>query len=60
MLALGSAFRVSVAACRIAAMLCRASGRCRLSLACGCADRFVTAPSTFDISVKGNLALTQV
>src|SRR5262249_829373 len=37
-LALGSAFRVSVAACRIAAMLCRASDRCRLRRACGGAE----------------------
>src|SRR5215831_15878798 len=60
MLALGSAFRVSVAACRIAAMLRRASDRCRRRLACSCAERSVTALLTFDTCVNDNLALTPV
>src|SRR6516165_10706263 len=59
-LAPGSAFRVSVAACRIAAMLCWASDRCCLRLACGCADRSAASLLNFDKCVKCNLALTQV
>src|SRR5215475_9188212 len=59
-LAPGSAFRVSVAACRIAAMLCLASDRCRLRLACGCADPSAGSSSKFDNPVRANLALTPV
>ena len=52
MLALGSWFRVWIAACRIAAMLCRASDRCRLRLACGCADRSVAASLYLTLASK--------
>jgi hypothetical protein len=59
-LASGCALNTSVAACRIAAMLCLASERCRLRLTRGPADPVMTKLLSLDKLVRNNLALTIV